>query len=284
MDASSLADLRSLLIFAGQLEQAVWDSALEEDHVSFHLRDASAELTDSVARFFCRKFVSDETGVEQGFLIDAVGRMASLLTGASTLERHPVTVKIPEGYAFYALFPEQYCAAALNWVRQRASGNEALVVGVRSIGTSLSAVVKETLCQSGWKASRFTVRPTGHPFQRKLELNTDEMATDKPILIVDEGPGISGSSMAAVAEAFISVGCNDVSFFSGHGNDPSGASSQVMEMWRRVPRYVTPMEELEWDRLSLEESLLARAKKFGGQAKACDSIQNISGGLWQKVV
>src|SRR5207248_10773774 len=60
-----------------------------------------------------------------------------------------VTVNAPEGYAFYALYPEQYCVAAERWLADHpdARSGRTLVVGARSIGTSLSAVV------AGWVAA-----------------------------------------------------------------------------------------------------------------------------------
>jgi hypothetical protein len=283
MNVSSLDDLRSVLIFVGQLEQAVSDHQ-RGSAGGRELEIASIRLTDCLARRFCRKFIRDAGGDEKGVVSEALDGMAQILAGAPALRDELVTLKIPEGYAFYALFPEQYCVTALNWARQRKNGNEALVVGLRSIGTSLSAVVKETLCQMGWNASRFTVRPNGHPFQRRSDLNGKQFAIDVPVLIVDEGPGISGSSMAAVAEAFIAARCPDVSFFPGHSNGPSAPCPTVREVWRHVPRYVTPVEKVKWDGIFLEESLLAGVKELGGGAHACEKIQNISGGLWQKLM
>ncbi|HXT11390.1 MAG TPA: hypothetical protein VN873_07485 [Candidatus Angelobacter sp.] len=220
--------------------------------------------------------------VDKRMVIDALERMTSEIGNVPTLGEELVMVKMPEGYAFYALFPEQYCVTALNWARQNSNESEALVVGIRSIGASLSAVVKETLCQIGWKASRITVRPTGHPFQRQLTLNAIPIARESPVLIVDEGPGISGSSMAAAAEAFMLAGCRNVFFLPGHSNDPGSAGADVMKIWRRIPRYVTPIESVKWNGLSLGESLLAQSEE--ASERQFEGIQNISGGLWRKLV
>lgn len=74
------------------------------------------------------------------------------------------------------------------------------MIGLRSIGTSLSAVVAATLQQSGIEVlPRVTVRPTGHPFARKVECLVVRPAA-KAFIIVDEGPVLSGSSMVSVAE------------------------------------------------------------------------------------
>src|SRR5207248_4140661 len=115
----------------------------------------------------------------------------------------PLTVKIPEGFAFYALYPEQYCLAALHWLadHKTASPRRAAVVGIRSIGTTLSAVVSAALGAAGWEVQRLTVRPTGHPYSRQAEITREELGEAVWGLVVDEGPGQSGSSMAATAAA-----------------------------------------------------------------------------------
>lgn len=83
-----------------------------------------------------------------------------------------VSVKVPEGFAFYSLLPEQYCLAATKWMNEHAAGHRpVLLVGVRSIGTTLSAVVRATLLQHRWKAGRITVRPFGDPFSAEVTLS-----------------------------------------------------------------------------------------------------------------
>src|SRR5947209_4153266 len=48
-----------------------------------------------------------------------------------------VTIKEPEGYAFYAVYPEMYAMAA----RALPPSPNRLVIGIRTIGTSLGAAV-----------------------------------------------------------------------------------------------------------------------------------------------
>ncbi len=76
----------------------------------------------------------------------------------------PDTLRIKdlEGYAFYAVYPESFVDAA-----ERAGlGNDTVVIGIRSIGTSLGAAV--TAAAAARPA--ITVRPVGHPFRRRVEL------------------------------------------------------------------------------------------------------------------
>ncbi len=114
-----------------------------------------------------------------------------------------LTITTPEGFAYYALEPFHYADAVRAWRR-----GPAFVVGIRSIGTVLSAV-----CTAALDCDRMTVRPTGHPYDRELRLTPEQTAIihanaerDAQFFIVDEGPGLSGSSFLATAEALERAG------------------------------------------------------------------------------
>ncbi|HVV02245.1 MAG TPA: hypothetical protein VHH88_12830, partial [Verrucomicrobiae bacterium] len=146
-------------------------------------------------------------------------------------------IKVPEGFAFYALYPEQYQAAAMAWhkVHGAAGTKDVWIVGIRSIGTTLSALVKVVLECQGWHARRCAIRPTGHPFDRQIELPMEIHAASLAI-VVDEGPGLSGSSMAAVALALRRRGIPAISFFPAHRNGPGPeASDAVRRCWLETP-------------------------------------------------
>jgi len=144
---------------------------------------------------------------------------------------------VPEGYLFYGLFPEVYGilgqSLASGW-----TGRPVVVVGVRSIGTSLSAAVAAGLRLSGCPVVRHTVRPTGDPFQR--ELVPDRALLDQwrqaaargdQFVAVDEGPGLSGSSLAAVVEAFRRQGAEQVTILCA---DPPNHLPQGSDAVRRL--------------------------------------------------
>lgn len=153
-----------------------------------------------------------------------------------------------------------------------------LVIGVRSIGTTLSAVVTATLRAHGVDVHRLTLRPTGHPFAREAHLATASLQGADHALIVDEGPGLSGSSMAAAAQAALDAGIprDRIAFLPGHGNDPGGmASDAVRRWWRETPRVVTPTESLRWEGRTLEETLTDHA----GNAVAAEEL---TGGRWRE--
>ena len=58
-----------------------------------------------------------------------------------------------------------------------------------------------------------TVRPTGHPYDRKVQFEGDELCwvrkealAGSEFLVVDEGPGLSGSTFLAVGDALVAAG------------------------------------------------------------------------------
>ncbi len=197
-------------------------------------------------------------------------------------------MKLPEGFAFYALYPEQYVAAALRWMADhRAASRRVVVVGIRSIGTTLLAVVAAALRAGGWEAHRRTVRPSGHPFARQADIRAEALEGATWGLVVDEGPGLSGSSLAAAAEALAAAGLDParISFLPGHAGEPGGAASGgVRAWWSRAPRYVTPSGDLRWEGRSLPENLAARTLDLWGVPGPVPQIEDLGGGLWRNLV
>src|SRR5262249_29689910 len=138
-----------------------------------------------------------------------------------------VDVSIPEGFAYYALHPLDYADLV---ERTELGARSALVIGIRSIGTTLSAVVAAKLRQLGTAAERITVRPIGHPYDRRCEFNPKQcekiahgLASDAEFLICDEGPGRSGSSFLSVAEALERQGIpqSKITLLTSHQSDPA---------------------------------------------------------------
>lgn len=126
-----------------------------------------------------------------------------------------VTVRTPEGYAWYALYPETYLEAARRFIASSVA-LPVTVIGLRGIGASLSAVVVAELEAAGREVDSLTLRPRGDPFDRTLRLDPALGAAlgrhakaGGWFLIVDEGPGLSGSSFASVAEALNGLGAGD---------------------------------------------------------------------------
>jgi hypothetical protein len=131
----------------------------------------------------------------------------------------------PEGFAHHAVHPLDFAELAR---RLPLSAAPAVVIGLRPIGTTLSAVVAATLRARGIPAPRFTVRPEGHsldldrvvrlgaPAQRWIR---EEAASGASFFVVDEG---SGSSLLAAAEALIAAGAprGRITLLCTHAPDP----------------------------------------------------------------
>lgn len=295
--------LRSCLVLAGALEQAVEDGS---PAIPEFTRVQVRALTEVIAAGFCSAF--RETSVAG--CPDVTRTTAEILKRLQLPSGLYLTIKAPEGFEFYALFPEQYSAAAERWAKKHQSGARILVVGLRSIGTTLSAVVSATLDQLGFETTRTTLRPNGHPFSRSVQIDLSPLKYQHA-LVVDEGPGISGSSMAAVAQALNEQSIRSICFLPGHDNGPGPAADpHIAEIWNRTPRIVLPLSDVRWDGLSLSESLCERTTRgvrrhipdldpaaqfvhdhalnllFGESSHGAGSatpIQDCSGGLWRQL-
>jgi hypothetical protein len=158
-----------------------------------------------------------------------------------------VDLRRAEGYAFYAVYPEAYLVAARTAVATDPGPRR--VIGIRSIGTGLAAMVGHA---TGAPLPA-TVRPSGHPFHRELVADDSLIAEWDPAMtlaIVDEGPGLSGSSFGAVADALEDRGITRIECYPSHGGAPGPAASiRHRERWRRIPRHVASTE-LVLDRLA----------------------------------
>ena len=176
----------SALMRAGEFESGLAD-------VGFEAQVPAQQLTDALAD----AFISGKQDLAK----------LQLLLGKISQHQLPAELSIspPEGFAYYALHPADFAEMASR-VAERTEA--ALVVGIRSIGTTLSAIVRAALQQQGKHTERITARPTGHPYDRSTVLNSRQLqlitrwkARSADFLVVDEGPGRSGSSFLSVAEA-----------------------------------------------------------------------------------
>jgi hypothetical protein len=180
--------LLDALIQAGQLEAALADANSSDAHVA-------SQLTDTLGAAVCSG--------------NASGTHASQLIA----QIHPpdqISISPPEGFTYYALHPLDFARII---ARIPDDPQACALIGIRSIGTTLSAVCAAALKDAGRAASRITVRPTGHPYSRQTEFTVqqirwidEQLATPAQFLIVDEGPGRSGSTFLSVAEALIRAG------------------------------------------------------------------------------
>jgi hypothetical protein len=163
-----------------------------------------------------------------------------LLSSAASL-RVPdrVQLSVAEGFAYYALHPQKFVDLA----RQLDPPQTARVIGMRSIGTTLSAVFAAALRERGIAVERITVRPEGHPYDRKFSFASREeqwLRSAGPVVqvfIVDEGPGISGSSFLAVAEAVERAGISATNVWILGSRQPDPAQLRAPAASERWPRF-----------------------------------------------
>ena len=177
------------LLCAGELECALADA-----------RDPKAELAGEITDKLAMALV---TG--RGARTDELERKIHAFAVPDRL-----SLSRPEGFSYYALHPLDFAALSASMPLHT---RRVAVVGIRSIGSTLSAVVVAEIRKRRLAAERITVRPSGHPWDRRLDLTAFERDwinrqndAQAEFWVVDEGPGLSGSSFLAVGEALVGAG------------------------------------------------------------------------------
>jgi len=118
----------------------------------------------------------------------------------------------PEGLRYYSLNLDGYAVAARRWQAAAAADTPAWVLGLRTMGSTLAPMVWAALRPpSGDQAHRCTtLRPQGDPQRRVIRisdrLRQRMQAWWGAFLIIDEGPGLSGSSFAGTVMLLQSLG------------------------------------------------------------------------------
>jgi len=161
-----------------------------------------------------------------------------------------VETSTPEGYAYYGLFPEMYLEAAKACHAVLGPVN-VVCLGIRNIGSSLSAVVAAALEELGSRVESYTLRPRGPPFSRCPRLDRELTARfltapDPHFLLVDEGPGLSGSSLGGTADLLHQLGVPDdhIHLFPSWSTDGSTLRSGVArDHWRRHRQFTASFED-----------------------------------------
>ena len=144
------------------------------------------------------------------------------------------------------------------------------------------------MCARGFDARTITLRPTGHPFARRAQLAASELGGARWALVVDEGPGLSGSSMAAVAEALIARRAYRAArsaLVPGHDGLPGPAASpEIRAFWSSTPRYAVPLARVRLCGRSVPETLAGVLPELYGPAASVESIEDLSCGAWRGAV
>lgn len=267
------AALVNVFVESSSLVQAIADAEFDQRgyDVRSPLQDVGARLLLELARLIDRSWRS---GFAEGTLPAKIDRVLHQLNHPA-----PLRIKTAEGYAHYALYPETYLEAA----RASGLGSATRVIGIRSIGAGLAALVSAALDAE----PPITVRPVGHPFGRELRVSdelTREIAACRhcDFAIADEGPGLSGSSFIAVSHWLEANGVppERIHLFPSHGGEPGAAGSEaVRQSWRRHPRHFL---DLDPALLATDEPAHQLATWVAGVLGTLDApLEDISGGGWR---
>jgi hypothetical protein len=253
------AAVAAALVRAGELAQALGDAAGAGACAAAAAGEALAE-TARIARGLWRSF-------------EAAGRAHPPAPRALALRGAPPTVRVrrPEGYALYAVYPEAFAVAG-----RALRGARAAWIGIRSIGPGLAAMAA---AGAGSRGPVLSVRPGGSPFSRVLapEALREALARGRggAFAVVDEGPGLSGSTLAAVAEALLEAGVSEerIHLFTSHARPPGPeAPPRVRELFGRLARHCAPPDP----------GLLAPAVLAGDLVGPVRSVCELGDGAWRR--
>lgn len=254
-----------MLIRAGMIWQARADAEFAAAGV-----DTCPEIDapDRVITLACASLVQGSVATEMQNLVEDFPRAAfdDLMRDQRVLR-----TRIPEGFAFYDLYPEFMIAPA----SRLSKGEGTRVIGLRSIGTSLAAIVA-AIAETPHVS---TLRPHGEPFDRRVNVDDEWQAMHRNagcIAIADEGPGLSGSSFAAAGRAAREAAGRDaVVFLPTHGGNPGVAAvSCDREAWMSARKEVA-------DRSLFDGGAFARANWFSDITGEPERVTDLSGGLWR---
>jgi hypothetical protein len=258
--------LTALLIDFGEAESAVTDAMLpdrDEERAELQQWRTAAR---AVADTFCASAARDRDRLPA-----AIGALPSAI---AALHQRPyaetVQTRRAEGFTCYGLYPEQYIDAAKRLVATMRP-ESVFCIGLRSIGAVLAQVVASTLASLGVRTEVRSLRPRGHPYDRRIltDHTFAQVVTNfapSHVAIVDEGPGLSGSSLAAGVDAALAAGI--------------GADCIVI-----VPAWDAPAEGLRSERA--RQVWAAHRRVIGCYRPPVgleEPITDLSAGRWRPVV
>lgn len=151
----------------------------------------------------------------------------------------------PEGFSYYGLNPLDFADLARRMHKELAP--RIAVLGIRSVGSTLGAVVSAVWRACGRSVERTTVRPEGEPYRRKTSFNKsqlawirEEFARQADFVIVDEGPGFSGSTFLSVARALLEAGVphSSIILMGSRPFPTHAAGSELAAEWKSFRSYL----------------------------------------------
>jgi hypothetical protein len=270
--AVATASFIDIASFAQGLVDAEFSRRGRDDITPRHV--AATRLATSAAQSLAAAWRSEKADTRP--LLAAIGALDRLDLFDT------ITCRRQEGYAFYALYPEAYLAAAA-----ALRGRRATTIGIRSIGLGLAALV--ATANDG--AAPISLRPVGPPFARQLALAPNlrtRLARQLPhtvYAVADEGPGVSGSSFGAVIDLLLSAGVEErrIHLFPSHSGLPGAAATPAARArWPHLTRHIVDFDALYLDPGHPESHLAGWFADLVGPAT--EPLREFSGGGWRALL
>jgi hypothetical protein len=159
-------------------------------------------------------------------------------------DHRSVVLSNPEGFRYYALDPLGYVPAADSFL-QACRPARCCVIGLRSAGSALGAVAAAALERAGVATELLTLRPRGAPDARDYSLDDRLDARLRSqaegfFLIVDEGPGLSGSTFGRALKLLLGLGASErrIALLCGYLPDAARLSDPwTRERWHRWMKF-----------------------------------------------
>lgn len=246
---SLLRELRTEIESLTDRADSAIDALVRAGEIETGLADANSPVASRVAQ------VVDQLAAAACGGSLARAQVLRRLEEAAGAEHLPQQVRCahPEGFSYYGLHPLDF--ADLAGRVSRDLNSHVQVIGIRSVGSTLGAVVTAALQTCGKSVDRITVRPEGEPYQRRTAFDSAQLGwiagglqRRADFVIVDEGPGFSGSTLLSVARALGQAGVPASSIVlmgsrpflsrSGRGHDDgwSRFRSYVIDYGKHVPQ------------------------------------------------
>jgi hypothetical protein len=263
--------VRDLLVDWGAIEAAAADAFSPDADEERPALGAWRAASDAIAEALCASWDGDCAGCRRS-LASARVRIERL---AGAPEPSELRTRTAGGFAYDAVTPEQYVAAARDLARERPLGS-VMCLGIRTIGSILAHVVAASFRRCGVPASVRSLRPRGEPLDRRVDVGAALRATFATcgaacFAIVDEGPELTGSSFASVADLLTTLGVETgriMLFPSRETSEGALRSTRGRAVWSRHSKRMTTFDDL-WVR---------SGRLFAG------ALEDLSAGAWRRTL
>lgn len=244
MRVDDVEAITSRLLELGSLEAALTDGwTSDRDDI-----DARVGALSDATRCAARALIDahESGGLERdGQAEQSLRRALSRCLRMPLPER--LTCTVPEGFAYHGVHPLSYDEVVRADLR-RHRPSRVLVVGLRTIGTTLAAVAAARCEREGVPARVVSVRPGGDAADRTCAVSVEwqrevSAQTGARCYVVDEGPGPSGTSLTSAAALLESLGHarDRIVIVCSHEPDVAALqSARARECWTRHARLVAP--------------------------------------------